>query len=48
MLFRSPFERRFRDIHTVALQIQARKSHFEAVGAWMFGNAVDADTMTVI
>lgn len=36
-----PFERRFRDLHTVALQIQGRKTHFQAVGAWMLGHPVD-------
>jgi alkylation response protein AidB-like acyl-CoA dehydrogenase len=36
-----PFERRFRDIHTVALQIQGRKTHFQGVGAWMLGHPVD-------
>ena len=34
----SPFERRFRDIHTVVQQIQGRSAHFEAVGAIMFGH----------
>jgi alkylation response protein AidB-like acyl-CoA dehydrogenase len=29
----SPFERRFRDIHTLSQQIQSRDSHFEAVGS---------------
>jgi alkylation response protein AidB-like acyl-CoA dehydrogenase len=33
----SPFERRFRDIHTVVQQIQARASHFEAVGQVLLG-----------
>ena len=33
----SPFERRFRDIHTVVQQIQGRAAHFEAVGAILFG-----------
>ena len=33
----SPFERRFRDIHTVVQQIQGRAAHFEAVGQIMFG-----------
>jgi alkylation response protein AidB-like acyl-CoA dehydrogenase len=32
----SPFERRFRDIHTLSQQIQSRGSHFEAVGRVMF------------
>ncbi|MBV8702085.1 MAG: acyl-CoA dehydrogenase family protein [Acetobacteraceae bacterium] len=33
----SPFERRFRDIHTVSQQIQARMANFEAVGRVMMG-----------
>ena len=33
----SPFERRFRDIHTIVQQIQGRAAHFEAVGAILFG-----------
>jgi alkylation response protein AidB-like acyl-CoA dehydrogenase len=33
----SPFERRFRDIHTVSQQIQSRASHFEAVGQVLLG-----------
>ncbi len=33
----SPFERRFRDIHTVVQQIQGRSAHFEAVGQVLFG-----------
>jgi alkylation response protein AidB-like acyl-CoA dehydrogenase len=37
----SPFERRFRDIHTVAQQIQGRQSHFETVGQFMLGLEVD-------
>ena len=32
----TPFERRFRDIHTLSQQIQSRESHFEAVGRAMF------------
>ncbi|OJW19151.1 MAG: hypothetical protein BGO51_27355 [Rhodospirillales bacterium 69-11] len=32
----TPFERRFRDIHTVSQQIQSRDSHFEAVGRVLF------------
>jgi alkylation response protein AidB-like acyl-CoA dehydrogenase len=31
------FERRFRDIHTVSQQVQARASHFETVGAHLLG-----------
>lgn len=37
-----PLERRFRDINTVAQQIQARHSHFETVGQVLFG--LEADT----
>jgi alkylation response protein AidB-like acyl-CoA dehydrogenase len=33
----SAFERRFRDIHTVAQQLQGRASHFETVGQHMLG-----------
>ncbi len=37
----SPFERRFRDIHTVAQQVQGRKSNFQSVGAYLFGHPAD-------
>ncbi len=37
----SAFERRFRDMHTLAQQIQARESHFEAVGAILLGIVPD-------
>jgi indole-3-acetate monooxygenase len=33
----SPFERRFRDMHTLSQQIQARAAHFEAVGQILLG-----------
>lgn len=33
-----PFERRFRDIHTLSQQIQSRDAHFEAVGQVMLGD----------
>jgi alkylation response protein AidB-like acyl-CoA dehydrogenase len=33
----SAFERRFRDMHTVAQQVQGRASHFETVGQFMLG-----------
>jgi len=33
----SPFERRFRDIHTLSQQIQSRTAHFEAVGEVLLG-----------
>lgn len=32
-----PFERRFRDIHTVAQQLQGRKSHYQTVGQYLLG-----------
>lgn len=37
----SPFERRFRDIHTVSQQIQSRGAHFEAVGQILLGARPD-------
>jgi alkylation response protein AidB-like acyl-CoA dehydrogenase len=37
----NPFERRFRDIHTVTQQIQGRKLHFQTVGAYMLGKEVE-------
>jgi alkylation response protein AidB-like acyl-CoA dehydrogenase len=33
----SPFERRFRDIHTLSQQIQSRTAHYEAVGQILLG-----------
>ena len=33
----TPFERRFRDIHTLSQQIQAREVHYENVGKILFG-----------
>jgi alkylation response protein AidB-like acyl-CoA dehydrogenase len=38
----NPFERRFRDIHSVAQQLQGRQQHFETVGQYLMG--LDADT----
>lgn len=38
----SGFERRFRDIHTLSQQIQARGAHFEAVGQILLGNPPEA------
>ncbi|HMK68728.1 MAG TPA: acyl-CoA dehydrogenase family protein [Stellaceae bacterium] len=38
---RNAFERRFRDIHTVAQQVQGRRSHFETYGKVLFG--IEAD-----
>ena len=37
----SPFERRFRDIHTVSQQIQSRSAHYEAVGRILLGTMPD-------
>lgn len=33
----SPFERRFRDIHTLSQQIQSRDAHYEAIGQVLLG-----------
>jgi len=33
-----PFERPFRDIHTLSQQIQSRDAHYETVGQVLFGN----------
>lgn len=35
----NPLERRFRDIHTICQQLQARAAHFETVGAHLLGLA---------
>jgi alkylation response protein AidB-like acyl-CoA dehydrogenase len=32
-----PFERRFRDVHAVTQQLQARKAHYEHVGRYLLG-----------
>lgn len=40
-----PFERRFRDIHTVTQQLQGRKTHLQSVGAWMMGGEPDLSVM---
>jgi alkylation response protein AidB-like acyl-CoA dehydrogenase len=37
----SPFERRFRDMHTLSQQIQSRGAHFEAVGHILLGGVPD-------
>jgi alkylation response protein AidB-like acyl-CoA dehydrogenase len=37
-----PFERRFRDIHTVTQQLQGRQSHYESVGQVLLGLEPDA------
>ena len=36
----NPFERRFRDMHTIAQQIQARDTHYEDVGKMILTNRV--------
>jgi len=36
-----PYERRFRDLHTVTQQMQGRKAHYETVGAFLLGNEPD-------
>jgi indole-3-acetate monooxygenase len=33
----NPFERRFRDIHTVSQQLQGREAHYETVGQYLLG-----------
>jgi indole-3-acetate monooxygenase len=38
----NPFERPWRDVHTVSQQIQGRQAHFETVGAYLMG--LEADT----
>ncbi len=38
----NPFERRFRDIHSVAQQLQGRQQHFETVGQHLLG--LEAET----
>jgi alkylation response protein AidB-like acyl-CoA dehydrogenase len=40
------FERRFRDIHTVAQQYQGRQSHFETVGRVLLGLAPESAMFT--
>ena len=37
----NPFERRFRDIHAVAQQLQGRQEHFETVGQHLLGLKTD-------
>ena len=32
-----PFERRFRDIHTLSQQIQSREAHYERIGRVLLG-----------
>jgi indole-3-acetate monooxygenase len=41
----TPFERRFRDMHTLSQQIQSRDAHFEAVGRVMLNGDPDGTFM---
>jgi alkylation response protein AidB-like acyl-CoA dehydrogenase len=41
----TPFERRFRDMHTLSQQIQSRDAHFETVGRIMFNGDPDGTFM---
>ena len=41
----TPFERRFRDMHTLSQQIQSREAHFEAVGRVMLNGDPDGTFM---
>jgi alkylation response protein AidB-like acyl-CoA dehydrogenase len=38
----NPFERRFRDIHTVSQQLQGRQEHYETVGQYRLGLEPDS------
>ena len=38
----NPFERRFRDIHTISQQLQGRQEHFETVGQYLLGLEPDS------
>jgi alkylation response protein AidB-like acyl-CoA dehydrogenase len=42
----NPFERRFRDMHTVTQQLQGRQSHYENVGQALLGVETDAALFT--
>ncbi|HEY3909869.1 MAG TPA: acyl-CoA dehydrogenase family protein [Stellaceae bacterium] len=42
----NPFERRFRDIHTVIQQYQGRQAHFEAVGQVLLGLGTETTMFT--
>jgi alkylation response protein AidB-like acyl-CoA dehydrogenase len=42
-----PFEKRFRDIHTVTQQLQGRKSHYENAGKFMLGVPIDLDSAQI-
>ncbi len=39
----NPFERRFRDVHTVSQQLQGRQEHYETVGQYLLG--LDPDNL---
>jgi indole-3-acetate monooxygenase len=39
---KNPFERRFRDIHTVSQQLQGRQELFETVGQYLLGLEPDS------
>jgi len=41
----SPFERRYRDLHTLSQQIQSREAHYEAVGRVLFNGDPDGTFM---
>jgi alkylation response protein AidB-like acyl-CoA dehydrogenase len=36
-----PYERRFRDLHTLTQQAQGKKAHYETVGAYLLGDAAN-------
>jgi len=40
-----PYERRFRDLHTVTQQMQGRRAHYETVGNFLLGNPPDLSSM---
>ena len=42
----NPFERRFRDIHTVVQQYQGRQAHFETVGQVLLGLGPESTMFT--
>ncbi len=42
----NPFERRFRDMHAIAQQIQARDTHYEDVGKALLSGGADAPRTT--
>ena len=42
----NPFERRFRDIHTVIQQYQGRQAHFETVGQVLLGLQAEGTMFT--